>query len=637
MKKRFLILLACFVLSGGLAGAGNRLPDWAEPLAGIDCSHHDTRKVDAVCLLDQTRLEIDPSGKLIHTGRIAYRILTTDGVAWGTMVLPHNSRSKIQEVRAWVRYPDGQTRGIKEKDTLDTQYIDSTFYSDLRKRIIPLPDVTKGSAVFFEWVVERQEAFMMEGWSFQSSIPVLSSQISFDLPPGVDLDWQVLNMPDDFQPQVTGRHYVFSRSGLPALPYEEWAPDGNDLVERVELRFHSLAGGTPVFDSWEAVARWYDGLTREKWSIPQEVKSLAAGICEGAEDDEEKIRRLCNWAQSKIRYVAIAIGIGGYVPHDPAEVCQTKYGDCKDKSFVLMGLLRSQGIEAWPVICRSGSRGNIRQNFAWPAAFDHCIVAFGIPDAGIRFFDPTSETVGYPCLPPNLEGAMGLVVRKGGGELVPMTSGLEPELDVRVDAEICRSGILKARVREVYSLAALWEIRSIYRTLSDADRDRMWGEWISRRIPDATIEELNWTNLHEPEKDLIIEYTLKAPGLVKQMGGLTMLNPFFIQDVPKPSFTAAERCLPVALESLAVRARQEVGLKLPPGLVLEESIESCTLSHDFGTFTTSTTEGEGVLTLLKEYTVNHSTVPAARYAEVKAFFAAVNNVERTEILFASKQ
>ena len=296
---------------------------------------------------------------------------------------------------------------------------------------------------------------------------------------------------------------------------------------------------------------------------------------------------------------------------------------------------RAQGIEAWPVLCRSGSRGHILRDFAWPAVFDHCITAIGTPDSGIRYFDPTSETVGYPCLPANLEGSMGLVVREDSGNLVPMASGLQPELKVSVEAELCRSGILKARVREVYSLAALWEIRSVYRTLNDEERDRAWGEWISRRIPDATIQELNWINLHDPEKDLIIEYSLKAPGLVKRVGELTMLNPFFVQDVPNPSFSADQRLLPVSLESSAIRARQEVTLKLPPDLVLEESIEPCRLSYDFGTFTTSTTEGDGTLTLVKEYTVNHTTVPAARYSEVKAFFTAVNNVERTEILFVA--
>jgi transglutaminase-like putative cysteine protease len=635
VKRLPLYLLLCFVLSAGLARAGNKLPDWAAPLVDIDCSHYDTREVDAVCLLDQNRIDVDPSGKLVHTGRIAYRILTIAGTSRGTMVLAQASRSKIMQVRAWVRYPDGKTKGIKERDTLDTQYVDSAFFTDVRARIIPLPDVTRGSVVFFEWVMEREEEFMMEGWSFQNIIPVLSSQISFDLPPGVDLDWRAFNMPDDFQPQVKGRHYLFSRTDLPVLPHEEWAPAEIDLVERVELRFHCPAGGTPDIESWADVARWYYGITRQQWNTPQAIKSLSAEICKGAADSEEKILRLCNWVQSKIRYVAIEIGMGGYIPHDPVAVCRTKYGDCKDKSFLLMALLRAQGIEAWPVLCRSGSRGHILEDFAWPAAFDHCITAIGTPDSGIRYFDPTSETVGYPCLPANLEGSMGLVVREDSGNLVPMASGLQPELKVSVEAELCRSGILKARVREVYSLAALWEIRSVYRTLNDEERDRAWGEWISRRIPDATIQELNWINLHDPEKDLIIEYSLKAPGLVKRVGELTMLNPFFVQDVPKPSFSADQRFLPVSLESSAIRARQEVTLKLPPDLVLEESIEPCRLSYDFGTFTTSTTEGDGTLTLVKEYTVNHTTVPAARYSEVKAFFAAVNNVERTEILFVA--
>lgn len=633
--KRFLPALALILAIPTGMAFGDRLPEWAAPLADIDCSHYDTNEVDAVCLLDHLELAVDPSGKLIHKGRRGFRVLTADGASWGTMAIPQNSRSRVRRARAWVRYPNEKVKRLKEADTLDTQYFDSNFYTDARKRIIPIPGVSKGAVVFFEWELEQVDEFMLVCWRFQSTIPTLDSKLFFDLPPGVELAWRGFNLQDDFQPDISGRHHVYSRTNIPALPDEELAPAASDLVEQVAIRFHCPAGGTPACDTWADVARWYHGRTREKWGILKEIKSLSAEICQGAANDEEKVRRLCRWVQAKIRYVAISIGMGGYIPHEPTVVCDSKYGDCKDKAFVLMGLLRSQGIDAWPVLCRSGSRGNIDQDFPWPGVFDHCIVAIGMASSGVRFFDPTSETVGYPCLPASLEQSMGLVVREDGGELVRMSSGLEPALDVRVEAEFSSAGSLTARVREVYSLAALEGVRGLYRSLSDEERYRTWEEWLASRIPGVKLVELKWTNLHDAEKDLIIEYSLKAPGLVKEVGKLIMVSPFFIKDVVKPTFGRARRELPVALEGSAITARQEVVLRYPEGLIIEENIEPCSISYDFGAFTTSSTAGEGEMTLIKEYTVRHTTVPAERYSEVKSFFSAVNNVERTEILFVA--
>jgi len=634
MRTLLTALLLVLAVPAGTA-YGGKLPDWARSLAEVDCSHHDTNEVDAVCLLDETELTIDPSGTLVHRTRRAFRILTTAGNGRGTAVISHNSRSKINGARAWVQYPNGKVERIREGDTLDTQYADSTFFTDARRRVIPLPGVTKGAVVFFEWELEQDEEFMLVHWRFQSTDPVLESTLSFDLPAGVDLAWQAVNMDEGWKPRVSGSRHLFQRKDVPAVPDEEWAPPAADLMEGVLIRFHSPAGGTPPCEDWADVARWYHGLTREKWAVDDGTRSLSAEICNGAADAEEKIRRLCRWVQSKIRYVDIEIGMGGYIPHDPAEVCRTKYGDCKDKAFLLMGLLRAQGIEAWPVLCRLGGRAGIEAGFPWPGAFNHCITALAAPGAGIRFFDPTSELVPYPCLSPKLEGAMGLLVRADGGELLPMASGVEPRLDVHVEAEITASGGMKARVKEVYSLAALRGVRERFGSLSEEQRHSDWEAWLSRRIPGIKLEEVTWRNLYDAEKDLVIEYSLSAPGLVKRMGSLIMVSPFFIADVNKPSFGKAERKLPVSLEETAIVARQEVVLRYPAGLAVEENIEPCRVATDFGEFSVTVSEGEGELTLVKEYVVRHAIVPAARYGEVKSFFAEVNNAERTEILFAS--
>jgi transglutaminase-like putative cysteine protease len=40
--------------------------------------------------------------------------------------------------------------------------------------------------------------------------------------------------------------------------------------------------------------------------------------------------------QDRVRYVALAMGAGGYVPADAAETWSRRYGDCKGKTALLL-------------------------------------------------------------------------------------------------------------------------------------------------------------------------------------------------------------------------------------------------------------------------------------------------------------
>ena len=70
----------------------------------------------------------------------------------------------------------------------------------------------------------------------------------------------------------------------------------------------------------------------------------------------ESLARAFEFAARDVRYVSIQIGIGGYKPHTPSQVCSNRYGDCKDKAFLLSLLLRELGAEAYPALVNTKLR-----------------------------------------------------------------------------------------------------------------------------------------------------------------------------------------------------------------------------------------------------------------------------------------
>ena len=80
------------------------------------------------------------------------------------------------------------------------------------------------------------------------------------------------------------------------------------------------------------------------------------------------------WVQGEIRYFSVSLGESTHRPHDPAWVVQRRYGDCKDKTYLLVSLLRELGIDAQPMLVSLQSRRMPAKLLPSPEVFDHAIV-----------------------------------------------------------------------------------------------------------------------------------------------------------------------------------------------------------------------------------------------------------------------
>src|SRR6185436_505411 len=107
----------------------------------------------------------------------------------------------------------------------------------------------------------------------------------------------------------------------------------------------------------------------------------------------EKAEALVAFARRQVRYVAVEVGIGGYRPGSPQEVLERRWGDCKDKAFLLVDLLREAGIEAWPALLRAGAGNRMDSEFPSPNQFNHAIVA--VSPAGLGLGEEAPVAGGY--------------------------------------------------------------------------------------------------------------------------------------------------------------------------------------------------------------------------------------------------
>jgi tetratricopeptide (TPR) repeat protein len=78
--------------------------------------------------------------------------------------------------------------------------------------------------------------------------------------------------------------------------------------------------------------------------------------------------------QDRVRYVALAMGTAGLVPADAETTWARRYGDCKGKTALLLGLLHGLGIVAEPVAVNAFSGDGIDQRLPMVGLFNHVLV-----------------------------------------------------------------------------------------------------------------------------------------------------------------------------------------------------------------------------------------------------------------------
>ena len=142
------------------------------------------------------------------------------------------------------------------------------------------------------------------------------------------------------------------------------------------------------FRTWAEVNQWALALFQNQSELSPE---LAQKISEWKRLDSRELQVLSalRFVQDEVRYFGNEIGVGSEKPADPGTVFARRYGDCKDKALLFVTLVRSLGIEAYPVLVNTEVRRSLADWQPCADAFDHCIA--GVQFEGQAYWlDPTA-------------------------------------------------------------------------------------------------------------------------------------------------------------------------------------------------------------------------------------------------------
>jgi transglutaminase-like putative cysteine protease len=149
------------------------------------------------------------------------------------------------------------------------------------------------------------------------------------------------------------------------------------------------------FRQHEQLAQAFGAAMRTRLAVSDEVRRIATDATQGLSSPHDKARALYLWMHRNIRYVAVYLGAGGWVPHDVDTVLKNRYGDCKDQVLLLTALLQAVDIEAAPALLNTFSEYALTE-LPVSNSFNHVITY--LPALNL-FVDTTAGAVPFGVLP----------------------------------------------------------------------------------------------------------------------------------------------------------------------------------------------------------------------------------------------
>lgn len=286
--------------------------------------------------------------------------------------------------------------------------------------------------------------------------------------------------------------------------------------------------------------------------LPPEFQGRLDRIAAETDDPARRMIAAMRLVQDDIRYVSLSMGEGSYVPRPPSTVVESGFGDCKDKSLLLVSALGRLGIEADAALTHTDHGPALPEMLPALGNFNHVIVK-AVVDGVAYWIDPTDMLQGGRAedfVEPDYGFA--LPIRPGSNRLEPLPSdpATTPSSTVEEAFDFPRAdGLpLGLKVKSVYERADADWMRNRLAWRSPHGLAQDYLEYYARRYPGlravaplavADDREANRVTVEEAYE--LSWETLHADGLVNKFP----LRAAISHDLPSPS--VAERRSPIGI------------------------------------------------------------------------------------------
>jgi len=355
--RRFLILTCLFVAILAVTSSAKEFTEEqvAEMIANAPGPEM-FPQAGAYILLDQTAATVAEDMSIVTDEYLVVKILQDRAKnSYADIKRRYNSDSdSLVVLKAVTHLADGRILPVEAKainDITPSELANATIYSNILQKVISFPGIAPGVTVElklrkFTKAPEKAEDFHVWGTAiFQWDEPISYKELTITTPTSIPINYSVQNESIDFS----------QTEGDGTVTYTWRVENAMQIIEEPAMPSFNKVSPRLVFTSetdWQEVGSWFADMFYKHVKTDGEIAKTANKLTKGLKDDQAKIRALVLYVVNDFRDVgegSLPLGLAGYEPHDADVVLNNKYGDWRDKSVLMISLLKAAGYECAPV------------------------------------------------------------------------------------------------------------------------------------------------------------------------------------------------------------------------------------------------------------------------------------------------
>ncbi len=325
-----------------------------------------------------------------YFSRVAYKIVERNGLETAAQItkafdptleeLEFNYLHVIRNGKKQNRLETATIQELRREDNLTSGLVDGNITA-----MIQIEDIRVGDIIDYGYsgIVRTPlwQKHYFHNFAASYGVPLARESIEISIPNTTRLTTDNIN--GSPRPKITdeGDRTIYYYNIVDPEPNKTYSNVPNDIILYPYILISTMS-------SWEEVSEWAVNVYDVEMGLTADFKKKLKRIKRTHKKPEDRMIEVFRWVQSDIRYLGIESGINSHQPRAPKITLEKGYGDCKDKSSLLVSALRELGITAHSVLVSTSSGHMLPQLLPSITNFDHVIVLAEI-DGKKYWLDPT--------------------------------------------------------------------------------------------------------------------------------------------------------------------------------------------------------------------------------------------------------
>lgn len=369
---------------------------------------------NSIILFSQKTYELLGKGKSQEESLYLIKVLTKKGrESLSDQKVPFDKdKDELKLIKGGTYKSDNTFIEIENKainDITPAELAGAETYANYLHRVYSFPVVDPGVTLYmnFKKIKDLKETNnISDRVFFRFEEPMLKKELKIIVPSEKKLFYKFAMLKKGFLINKTGNKYEYRLTvkDMPQIKNEENMPPFEEISDSV------------IFSTCKSWNEAIEPISKDYFNalkITPDVKEFAANLTKGCSSEKERIMTISTYVAQKIRNVNLPLGNAGYKPNDASVVLKNKFGDCRDKSVLLISLLQASGIKAYPALFNDQLTPLVKEI---PSLKQFNTILVAIPDKnGYFFIDPFAEMsqFGYIDSRPD---TLAIVVKPQGNE-----------------------------------------------------------------------------------------------------------------------------------------------------------------------------------------------------------------------------